>query len=138
MSFIYNIEVKGLIKTTNKLSVNLCIPSFNAGAWMIAVSTVSFQAKENNLNGICNISTNLIKGQRFSLSNRVEIYNPTIATVLLKASLHENSVIYLGQNWFTVNELSDTLEIKLEHFENSLPFLHNTFLSFNVLLKKVK
>lgn len=138
MSFVYSVDVKGNIRSNNKLSVNLCIPKFNSGAWMIKISSVAYHAKDPNLNGICQIFSNLVKGQRHSANNRIEIYNPSLATVLMKASNNDYNVIYLEQNWFTVNEISDFLELSFIDFESTLPFLHNTFISVGLLLKKVQ
>lgn len=138
MSLIYNIDVKGNIKESNKLSVKLCVPFLSSGAWMVAISTVSFHAKNINLNGICHVTSNLIKGQKYSLNNRLEIYNPTIATIRLKADKNAFNIVYLEPNWFTINNINDYLELSLEHFETGLPFLHDTFINFSVLVRKIK
>lgn len=138
MSLIYSIDLKGQIKETNKLSVRLCIPFFNLGQWMIAVSSISFKAKDKNLDGVCQISTNVFKGQRYSENNRIEIYHPSIATVHLKAEKNTSGIINLTLNWFTINEIHDCLEIELNHFETSNKFLDEAFVCVNIFLKKVK
>lgn len=138
MALKFSIEVKGNIELSNILSVKLCVPYFSLGLWKITVSSVSYHCKQNNLNGICQISTNFLKGQRYSSINRIEIYNPIIATVLLKADIDTFNVFHLEPNWFTVNDINEVLELKLEHFETSLPFLHDCFISINILLEKVK
>lgn len=138
MSLVYSIELCGNIKENNTLSVKLCIPYFNLGLWSISVSSISYKPSDINLNGICHISTNLFKSQRYSLSNRVEIFNPIVATVLLKTEPNTFQVFHFNPNWFLVNDTSDTLILKLEHFETNMPFLHNTFISVNVLLRKIK
>lgn len=137
MSLVYNVQVQGNIKNSSKLSVKLHIPHFFVGAWMLAVSTIAYQPKENNINVICNVSTNLIKSQKYTTTNRLEFYHPTICTVLLKANITDLKVIQLDPIWYTVNDVSDTLEIDFNHFELLSPILHNTFLSVNVLIKRV-
>lgn len=138
MSLIYSIDIKGEIKETNKLSVRLCIPFFSLGQWMIAVSSVLFKTKDVNLDGVCQISTNVFKGQRYSVNNRIEIYHPVIAAVHLKAEKNTSGVVNLNLNWFTINEIREYLEIELTHFESSNQFMHEAFVCVNIFLKKVK
>lgn len=138
MSLIYSIEVKGNLSVKNELTEKLCIPKFNSGAWMIAIPTICFQPKDSYLDGICHISTNLIKSQRYAISNQIEIHHPFIASVHFKSKKNEPNVLNLNPIWYTVTEISDYLELNFFNFETYTPFTNDMFVSVIVLFQKAK
>lgn len=137
MSIIYSVQINGNIKTSNVLKIKLCIPKFQSGAWMLCLSTICYQPKEPNLNAICQLSTNLIKGQKYDSNNQIHFFYPVISSVLLKGAKNSYNVVYLEPIWLTINEIAENFELYCNKFETNAVLNHDTFIDITVLFKKV-
>ena len=93
---IKSIAISGNLKN-NDLKYILC-PSteFSEGVWYISISSVAFSTK-TTIGEICEISCNLVKGQKYKKdSYEVELYNQPFGVFLFEAATQKKKIVYLG------------------------------------------
>jgi hypothetical protein len=109
---IKSVIIKGKIK--EKLVYKLC-PSteFSKGVWNLCVVSVSYSAN-GNLKDIFTISCNVVKSQKFSASNEIDIYDQELTSFVLDSSLKKHT-IYLATHWFHINAISNEIKFCIKN-----------------------
>jgi len=98
--------VKGNLK--NKGSVQNFLPYSDVAynSWQIQLSTLSYVNKDNALNKIVLVSTNLVKDFTVDKFMQKEIWNPPIAHVKFQAKKNESVTVYVNQNFLNITSYS--------------------------------
>jgi hypothetical protein len=77
----------------------------------VCVNDVSYQNKSNaNISSFSQIKCNLVKDLR-QYEQSTQIYLPTIANILLKATPTEKKINFYDKTWFFVNAPNDVIKV---------------------------
>jgi hypothetical protein len=132
---IKSVLIQGKIK--EKLVYKL-YPSneFSEGVWNLCLVSISYSTDTNdNVKDIFSISCNVVKNQRFSESNEIEIYDQPLNSFLLDTSLKKNT-IYFGTQWFHINAISNEIKFCLKN-ETSQEILFNAKIFAQVIFQRI-
>ena len=80
----------------NDLVYKLCPPTeFSEGVWNIAINDIGFQVNVKNFEALCQISSNIVKAQKYNDSFEVESYDQPFGIFTLKSK--EKTTIHFGK-----------------------------------------
>jgi hypothetical protein len=129
--------LKGQLKNNDQeyLYFNLCEKNVDIshGVWHLCITNCCFDMKETN--GVfCGVSCNLIKELKFSDSNEIQSYFPSIACFFLKGQ----KIVYLEKTWFTINNQSNQLRLFFTNLDTNKKIQSDCFIYISLLLQRVK
>ena len=106
-----------LIEATNtnkyNFKVHLC-PEYidiKCGTWNIAVKDLTYISTKD-IGKFVNITTNLVDGKKLNKYQQIETFQPPIQRFQLNKK--ESKFIKFDLIWFTVNNISDVVELELD------------------------
>lgn len=100
--------VKGNLKTNGAISLKVPQKELRTNLWRIRIQDIVYHCK-SRVDEICSISTNIITD--IYIENNIEVfYNPSIALLLLTGNINEKKCERFSDNWFYINNFTETLE----------------------------
>ena len=135
---IKSVLLKGSIK--DFIVYKLCpITEFSEGVWQLSLFSIAYTVPPivNEFNDFYSISCNLVKGQKYSISNEVENYELPLSTFILrnKPTKLTRNIVYFEKQWFHINALSNELKISLNN-ENNVNFVYDSEIYIQVLFQR--
>jgi hypothetical protein len=102
----------------NNISLKLYpVSDFNQGRWNMCVTQLIYHIKQDAVDEICGISTNLIKGTKFTAENEIQTIFQPLNLFLIQGKKNQKKTINFEKIWSLVNNFSEELKI----FIRSLP-----------------
>jgi hypothetical protein len=101
----------------------------------VCVKNIFYQNKSNsNISLFALINCNLVKDAR-QFQYSTQIYNPTIANILIKATPTEKKIVNFENTWFFVNAVNDVIKISFIDPTTEAPLNVNCEVFVTVLLR---
>ena len=122
---VKSVLLKGTLKSSSDQTViyKLCpINEFSEGIWNLCIQSISYSvpANRNNINDLFSVTCNVIKGQKLSVNNEVEIYNQPLCMFVFNnvRNQSQRNIVYFDKQWFHINALSNELKFSLTNQDN--------------------
>jgi hypothetical protein len=136
IKYCNSVLLKGSIKSkiVYKLSPST---EFSEGVWNLSLASISYSTSStNNIKDIYSITCNVIKGQKFSVSNEVETYDQTLNIVVIDTSLQKNT-IYFNSQWFHINAISNEIKFVFKNETTTNDINSDISVYLHVIFQKV-
>jgi hypothetical protein len=133
---IKSIVLKGNLRDT---SLNYVLSTDDKNElFQVCVKEVLYQNKSTgNISLFAQMKCNLVKDLR-QFQHSTQIYLPTIASTLFKASTTEKKIVYYEKTWFYVNAPNDVIKISFTDPATEAALNINCEVFVTVLLRQRK
>jgi hypothetical protein len=147
MSDVKTIIVKGTI-TNPFLSAKL-VPAndISKGRWNICVSRLIYHLKNDVFiddkkvlaQEVCSLSTNLVKGSKFTSQNEVATVFQELNMFILQGKKNDKKMINFDSKWSLINNISDELRLYINNLSDDSSIFEQLHCDFyvEILLQRI-